>query len=293
MKYSRPVACLVLVILVLSVLAAGWGIFSPGGEGERSFVSVTGETVSVYGQGLYKNESVSMAAQAKGQDAVTLVIGVPLLAISCLLACRGMLKGQLLLAGTLGYFLYTYASYTFLAMYNPFFLIYTALLSASFFAFVLTFRAIPLAQLQPSFEGKLPVKSIAAFLFFLALAFGMLWLGRILPPLMKGVTPAGLEHYTTMVIQAFDFSFILPAAVLAGVLLLRRNTFGLLLAAVIIMKGVTLAASITAMMLNMLRAGEEVAAAELVLFPLVTLGVLGFLVLLLRHLKEPQADMHA
>jgi hypothetical protein len=61
----------------------------------------------------------------------------PEVIISLIVANKNSLKGRLLLTGTLGYFLYTYTSYSFLSMYNSFFLIYVSIMSLSFFAFII------------------------------------------------------------------------------------------------------------------------------------------------------------
>lgn len=285
--YQRSITCLTLVVVVLSLLAAGWGIFSGGGERQPSQLSVYGETVTLYGHGVYRHESVSMAHQAKAQDGVTLLIGIPLLLVSLAFTRRGYLRGRLLLTGTMGYFLYTYASYCFVSMYNPLFLLYCALLSASFYAFVLLFKSIDPAELAPTLRGHLPLRSMAAFLFGLGGAVGMLWLGRLAPSLTEGTPPVGLDHYTTMVIQAFDIAFIIPAAVFSGIMLLRKQSIGLLLATVIIMKGATLALSINAMLLYMLYIGDSVAPAEQIIFPLIAGGILVFLTVLLKQVVEP------
>ncbi|MFD1906286.1 hypothetical protein ACFSQ7_23430 [Paenibacillus rhizoplanae] len=116
---------------MLGVVATGIGLFSgEGSENEGShpiFTSIRGEQIELYGTGIYKNDSLSAAAQAIAQDGVTLVVGIPLLLVSLLLSLRGTIRGRLLLAGALGYFTYTYASYCFLAMYNDLFLVYVLL----------------------------------------------------------------------------------------------------------------------------------------------------------------------
>jgi hypothetical protein len=181
------------------------------------------------------------------------------------------LKGRLLLTGTLGYFLYTYVSYSFLAMYNPLFLIYVILMSASFFAFALVMMSFDLEDLISYFNPKLPVKFVGGFLIFIAVTIGLMWLGRIVPPLINGTAPLRLEHYTTLVIQALDLGFVVPAAILSGVLLIRKKTFGYLLASVIIIKGITLLTAITAMAIGMVCAGVKVSFVEMMLFPLFNL----------------------
>jgi hypothetical protein len=43
------------------------------------------------------------------------------------------------------------------------------------------------------------------------------------------VYPVALEHYTTLIVQGLDLGFLLPLAVITGVLLIKKNRFGYLL----------------------------------------------------------------
>src|SRR5690606_12235855 len=87
---------------------------------------------------VYRHMSAEVAPQGIAQDYVTLFAGVPLLIIALFYARRGLIRGRLFLAGVLGYFLVTYLFYLVMGMYNYLFLVYTALLGLSFFAFLLT-----------------------------------------------------------------------------------------------------------------------------------------------------------
>ena len=102
MKTSKIVTQLALLIALLAVIASGAGIFWQGEGDAYEFTSLRGETVTIYGHGLYRYDSVSYAAQAISQDVVTLLIGIPLLVVGICLARKGSLRGQLLLTGTLG-----------------------------------------------------------------------------------------------------------------------------------------------------------------------------------------------
>jgi hypothetical protein len=89
-----------------------------------SFTTVHGTVVELYGGGLYGSDTVFAAAGQRGTDAVTLVLGIPLLVASILRYRRGSLRGGLLLTGTLGYFLYVYAGPALgTVVYNELFLV--------------------------------------------------------------------------------------------------------------------------------------------------------------------------
>lgn len=293
MKYQSGLRWLIPPIGVLALFAAGAGFFWPGGGAPYPIVSSRGEAITLFGQGLYRYDTVSMAAQEQAQDLVTLVLGLPLLAGAAWWAFRGALRGRLLLAGTLGYFLYTYLSMATLTAYNQLFLVYVALFSLSLFAFILCMLSFDLAELPRHFSARLPRRSIAGVLFaaggFLLLA----WLGRIVPPLLQGTTPA-LENSTTLVIQTLDLGLVVPLCFLAGVLLLRRSAWGYLLASVAVLKMLTLGAAVSAMSINMQLTGVAISAAELLIFPALTLINLVAAALLLRNIdRRPVAALAA
>ncbi|TLS48694.1 hypothetical protein FE782_29050 [Paenibacillus antri] len=288
---SKPSTILATLVGILSLGAATAGL-STGTQGTvRSALTVFGETVPLYGHGLYRHDSISVAEQAVGQDIVTLGVAIPLLGLALFLARRGRLKGQLLLTGTFGYFFYTYASYAFLAMYNAFFLVYVAVMSLSLFGFVLSWSSVDLKKLAPSAQPKFPAKRTAAFLFFAAAAVGLMWTGRIAPGLFSDPMqpPIGLDHYTTLVIQALDLGIVAPAAAVAAVLLLRKKASGYLLSSVLVLKECTMLTAISSMLVRMRMAGVEISIVELLLFPAMNAVVVYLLIAMLRSLNEIDA----
>jgi hypothetical protein len=286
LKFKKSITILVLGIIALSLISCVVGLFSSGGTGQYEFKSINNEIVKIYGSGLYRNDSVSIAAQGKGSDLVTLVMGIPLLAVSLYYAVKGSFKGRIMLTGTLGYFLYTYTSYTFLWMYNRLFIVYVILMSLSLFAFIICMMSFDVANITSHFKKGLPVKFLGGFQLFIAFAIGMLWMGKLAPSVFEGKIPVGLEHYTTLVIQGMDLGIVVPAAVLSGVLLINRKPFGYLLSSVIIIKAITMLSSISAMMINQALNKVTLSAVEVVIFPLFNLTAIICLILLLRNTIE-------
>lgn len=288
MKNQKTITALVLFIFLLALAASSIGVFSGWEQSgtEQTFQSIFQENVKVYGKGIYRHDSVSVASQGIAQDVVTLILGLPLLLVSLLLARRGLLKGRLLLTGTVGYFLYTYVSYSFLSMYNPLFLVYVALMSLSLFCFILCMLSIDAEQLKASFGPKLPVKFIGGFQLFIAFTLMLLWLGRIAPSLTTGAAPLGLEYYTTLVIQALDLGIIVPTALLSGILLIRHKGWGYLLSSIIIIKGITMLTAITAMLIGQYLAGVQLGMVESILFPAFNLITILCLVWMMKSIRE-------
>lgn len=287
MKYSSTLKWLVPAIGALAFVAALAGLW-PGEGQPYPLTSFRGEPVVINGHGLYRWDTVSSAAQMQANDLVTLALGLPLLAIAFATARRGSLRGRLLLTGTLGFILYTYATMCFGAAYNPLFLIYVALFGLSLAAFILCMISFDLETLPARFAEKLPRRWIAGLLFFAAAFLSLAWLGRVAASFAPGAVPA-LENVTSMFIQAMDLGIIVPLCVLSGILLLRRSAWGYLLASVSLMKFLTLGVAVSLMSLNMARVGATIGVVELVMFPAIAAANLVTVALLLRNIVSDEA----
>ncbi len=284
MKYQSALKWLIPLIFILALFAAAAGLFYQSPGQPYSYTNHRGETVMINGQGLYYFDTVSSVAQMQGNDLITLIVGLPLLAISTWLAFRGSLRGHLLLTGTLGFFLYTYMSMSMLTAYNPLFLVYIALFGLSLYAFILSMLSFDLIDLPKHFSPRLPHGWIAGVLFAIGGFLLLAWLGKIVPPLLQNQDPP-LENTTTLVIQAMDLVLIAPLAFLAGILLLRRNAWGYLLASVAILKGLTMGLAVSTMGINMALKGVPDSLGILVPFLFLTLLVLIIAVVLLKNIE--------
>lgn len=89
---------------------------------------------------------------------------------------------------------------------------------------------------------------VARDLVVSGLAFGLLWLGDIVPAIGGAAPPEGVEaNGMPNPVYALDLAFAIPAVVASGVMLLRRHPAGPLVAAVVLLKIVTLGLSVEAM----------------------------------------------
>lgn len=297
---QKPVIMLSWLIVALSLIAAGSGVVTGvpgqgnGNDGHYDVLTLRGQTVQMWGgSGLYRFDAVAGASQEIAQDIVTLFIGVPLLIAASVLATRGSLRGKLLLAGTLGYFLYTYTAMSTLTAYNELFLVYVGLMSLSLFGFVLALTSIDIAALPARFSSTFPRRIIAGFALFLGAMLILLWLKLIVPPLLAGTPPDGLYSYTTLVIQAMDLGFIAPAAILTGILLLRREPLGFLLSSVVLILGFTMGAALLAMSVGQILAGVQVDAVTVLIFTALSTVDMGLTAWLLRSIVEVSEPGHS
>lgn len=283
MKYQRIISILVFSIALISLAVTLVGIISNGGPGPYQFSSIYGESVTIYGKGLYQHESLKLGPQTRGQDVVTLLVGIPLLVSSLVKARKGSLKARLLLAGTIGYFLYTYMMYMFIH-YNPLFLAYVIIMALSLYAFILTLMSFDMEKLRLSFNEKLPVKFLAFFQLFIAVILTGLWLSDLIPALINGSVPRALQHYHCLPIYAMDLGLAVPTLLISAYLLIKRNSFGYLLTAIMSIKSITLLTALSAMGIAAVLEGAQM-SKEMLIFPAFNVIAIFAVYLLLKNIK--------
>lgn len=290
MKNKTLIVILVLAIAVLSSVCAFIGVASNDGQGEHTFTSMHGDEVTIYGTGIYKNESLSMASQVIAQDYVILVMGIPALLLSLLFARKSM-RGLFMLAGTLGFFLYTYMSYAMTANYNSLFLVYVWLMTlclAAFIAVCINIAGYGLADCFVNGPAEKPkLKFTGIFMIVMGMLVAGMWLQRIVPPLFEGTIPESVEHYTTLIIQAMDLGVVIPAMLVAGIMTLKRKPIGYFLSVLLSVKTLTLLTSITAMMVNMGGHGVPPTMIEIAAFGAFNLIALINVVFAVKSVKQP------
>jgi hypothetical protein len=290
-KGSNAVVWLSSLIALLALIAAGVGLFWQDGGGSFSITTPRGESVEMYGRGLYRYDTLFVGAGNRGTDAVTLFLAIPLLVLSTLLYRRGGLRGGLALTGALTWFLYVGASYALGAVtYNNLFLVYVALFSASLFAFVLAFTSIDLQILPSDFSSRMPRRGPAIFMFASGLLTLLVWLIEPTTALIQGRPPEHLGPYSTLFTNAVDMAIIVPAAFVAGSLILGRNPLGHLIAVPLLVLEAMLAPLIVVQTMSQVRAGVSFTPGEMV-GPIGGFAVLGllaiwFIVAILRNISE-------
>ncbi|GAB4318159.1 MAG: hypothetical protein Kow0019_19590 [Methanobacteriaceae archaeon] len=232
----------------------------------------------LFWKNLYQNDTISITAQMMGQDLITLIIVLPLLLISIYLIVRNSLKGRLMWMGIMFYFIYTYASMSFLASYNQLFLVYVAILALSLYTFMGEILTMKIEDIREIFTPGRINKITAIYLFLAGLMLAAMWISMIIGSLISGVAPAALESYTTLVIQALDLAVVVPASIIAGCLLIKGKLWGYILASIFLIKAALLGTAILSMILFMVLNGVSVAMGQVIFFFLLT--VVGIIIAL-------------
>ncbi len=241
----------------------------------------------LFWKGLYKHDTVSMAAQAMGQDLVTLLIGIPILLGSLYLIRKNSLRGILIWMGTVFYFLYSYASMSFLASYNQLFLVYVALFSLSLYTFMYGLVSLDIKIIKKSISPGKTTKIAGVFLIFSGALLAIMWIKMIVDSLLTGTAPATLESYTTLVIQAMDIGIVFPATLIAGVLILKGKEWGYALVSILLIKASLLGTALISMMFFMAQNGVDLASGQVIFFAIVAAAGISISIAFYNRIKEP------
>ena len=286
MKPNSIVLRLALLIIPLAILAAGAGVFWQGTGEPYEFNTLRGKTVLIQGHGLYRYDTVNSASQEIGTDIVTLLIGIPLLIAGIVLSRRETLRGQLLLTGALGYFLYTYGAMCFLTAFNPLFLVYVVLFSLSLFGFILSMSNLNVDVVVQHISKRFPRRTIASYFIIVAVFLSLAWLGLVTVPSLTWAPANGLESAITMVIQALDLGVIVPTALITATLLLKQHPWGYALSSVMLLKILTMGAALIAMIAGQILVGVKVDPVTSVIFTIISLSGILLGIITLRTIRD-------
>ncbi len=171
--------------------------------------------------GVYR-DSAALIVQSHGQDAATLVLGIPVLALGLWASVRGSLRGRLIVEGVLGYLLYAYVVYAFDAVLNPVTVLYIAVVGCASWSFIASASNPSQVDVESTLGHGLPRRTTGVFLLLIALIFGLLWLSQMAAAGLTGVRPQALVDagWPNSPIYVLDLAFVLPLCVVTGVRLL-------------------------------------------------------------------------
>jgi hypothetical protein len=277
------------VIAGLAALASALGLFLTGGPGRHDVTTARGATATVYGEGLYADDTLLVGTGNRGTDAANLLVEIPLLVVAVVAYRRGSLRGRLLLAGVLAYFLYYYTSMVFATAQNRLFPAYIALMGASLFAFVALVASIDARWVADAYPGRPSRRVLAGYQLAVAGALSAAWAPGLVAATVTGEIAEVVEVYTSAVTTALDLGVVAPLAVVSALSLLRRRPVGYLTSAVLLVLNVAIGTALLAQVVAQVLVGVPLTAGEIVgkslTFLALTVVAGGLIAALLRHAR--------
>jgi hypothetical protein len=267
---SRLIIALSAIVTALAALSAAAGVFLRGDLATAPFVTVRGEAIDAVTSGIYRYNAESIVAEGVGWDLATLLVVVPAAVVILLQLWRGSLRAALVLGGLLAYFAYQFFEYAMFWAYGPAYPLHLLTGALSLSTLVLLVWNLDLRVLADRVADAFPRREVTAFCVLVVIVLAALWVPQILGTL-GGETTDELQGATTMVVPAFDLGLLVPLAIFTAVAVWGRLPIGVVLALVLLVKGIVMALAIVAMLLLEWRVTGEVALPPIVGFALIAL----------------------
>jgi hypothetical protein len=200
-----------------------------------AIVAALTSAASFFFWGAFHRDVPMGVGNLRGTALTVLVLAVPAVVVSAVLAGRGSLRARIVWAGALAYIAYNAVMFAFQAHFNIFFLLFTTMLGLSFWSLVTLLRAIEPDRIARA-SGGVPVRPLAAYALACVGAFGLLWLRAIVPAVLTDTTPEVLEAYALPqnAVWVLDFAFTFPLMTLGALWLWRRRPWGYVVAGMMI-----------------------------------------------------------
>jgi hypothetical protein len=220
-------------IIVLAIITSGLGLFYKTDGQSFDFVNQYGDTVKIYGNGIYKNDSYFQTQIFKGTDCTVLFLAIPLLLIALIMDIKNnTLKTKLFLTAIIAFFLYYSVSYAIGVIYNVLHLLYTALFSCSLFAVVIGYGLLKTSEIKNS--SKICTNGLKVFLVFCGLSLFVAWLPDIIVSLINKKSLELIEVYTTQITYVLDMAIVSPLIFICLYNLVKGNNIGYMLLGIIL-----------------------------------------------------------
>lgn len=230
MKSKKILVNLLIAAIVLNLVGIVGGLASFNLNHSFDFVNQYGETIKMWGYGLYKSDSYFKAPIFIGSDFTMLIVAIPLLLLAIYrFKKHGSQKNLVLLMAATATLLYYNFSQAFGVTYNQLHLLYIATLSLTFYSLILCFTLIEPEKAAASLSEFPLTKTLKCFLVIAGLSLFIAWLPDIVASLVSGKPLSMLQVYTTELTYVLDVGIVSPFIFITLFLLVRSNSWGYVL----------------------------------------------------------------
>ena len=186
----------------------------------------------LFGQrGLYEPNPATLPSFLT-QDVLSLLVAVPVLLGSMWTTRRGSVRGLLLWMGMLFYLAYAYSYAVLGDRLAPLFLVYVAIVSMALYCLIYLLLSTDADAVKAHFSRYTPTTPAGAFVTFIALALGSVWVGMIIHDQVAGIPPTRVQ----LIVWPLDLIVAFPALFWGGLYLWRRNALGYVVGGIVLLK---------------------------------------------------------
>jgi hypothetical protein len=253
-------------VTLLAAIASALGVFARGDGTYATVTSARGVVYEMATNGVYAYNAKQYVAEGVGWDIFTLLVAVPAMLVALYFVARGSFRARLFAIGMFGYFLYMYLEYAMTWAFGPLFVLFVAIYGLSLAGIAWYSISVSRDGLEGCFSETYPRRSFAALNVIMSLLLALLWSARIAAGLNGDLAGAGLFGETTLVIQALDLGLVIPIALFASWVALKRYSAGYALGAAWIVTYSAMSAAIAAMLLSASVLNNDLQLPPLVIF---------------------------
>lgn len=214
---------LTVVVILLTVVVTLFGLLDNHPGHSYDYINQYGDTVKIYGEGLYRNDSYFKAPIFRGSDFTMLLLAVPLLAYALhKFKTKPGIATRTGLISALAVAFYYAASIAFGVVYNQLHLVYITLFSVALFALIRIITGIDYHKAAGN--NVTAPKGVYVFLYLTGTALIVAWLPDIISSLVSGRPLLLIENYTTEITYVLDMGLLAPLCFVC-VYLLKKGMF--------------------------------------------------------------------
>ena len=283
----RRLAAWLLLVALLSGIAAALGVFARGDGAFETVTSVRGETYQIATDGVYANSALQLVAEGVGWDVFTLLVAFPALVIAVPFVASGSFHATLVATGVLGYLLYLHLEYAVTWAFGPLFGLFVVTMAASLIGLIGAAVLLARCGLSDRFDQRFPRRAWAALSLGMSLLLTVMWSGRIADALTAATPP--LHGESTMTVQALDLGLVVPISIVIAIAALRRHPVGLAATVAFAVTFVMMSAAIASMMVSSWIVTGVPAAEPIAVFTLASVAALALLGRMLGSINPPPA----
>lgn len=237
---KKPLNFLTMVSAITAIISSCIGVFYSFGGKPKIVDNIYGQAITLYGDGIYANDSIMKAGASKGTDIVIIIIAIIL--ICTVLIFKNKSYGSFLQCGLLSIILYATTCLIMGNVFNRLFLLYVIQFGCTFYAFIFSMSGL---LKNKSFQSNIYNKKLTGTALFLIISgcSVLQWLMFILPSVFTGEPMKIIDIYTTEPTFVIDLAIILPSTLYCGIMLIREKTIAYQFAPVllILLTGVAIA----------------------------------------------------
>ena len=280
-------------ISVLLLFISGAGVFYSAIRLEGTVHNVYGDSVRLFGRGIYAYESQFKGPIFVGTDVVILVLVVVFLVLMST-AASSQVRASLRI-GFYTVFLYYTASLSLGTMMNPLFIVYAAACGVLFYRLIFDLAAFDYAPSEQALmERNLP-KGLPVFLVVMGLST-FVWFFEIVTLATEGRPSHLIGMQSTEPTYLFDLAVIAPACFIAAYMVKKKQAKGLILAVMMCLLMASIGLIVTSQTITQRMFGVEITLFEMLVF-VVTFMVLStvafvYLFYTLKAIKQQESLMN-